>query len=183
MYISALRMFNVRSFQSAELNLHPGFNILLGNNGAGKTSVIEAVDYLSRGKSFRAANVAEIISRTHSSLAVSAVISGTSSADTHLAVKKLPGGTELSVNQEVVPKWSAITSFIPVISIHPESYLLVTGGPAERRRYLDWGLFHVEPDYKNIWSAYNRALKQRNSCLRVGDVHQARQWKIGRAHV
>ena len=86
------------------------------------------------------------------------------------------GFRELHVNQEKVSKWSELAIKLPVLEIHPESYILIMGGPAERRKFLNWGMFHVEPSYARLWSEYTRAIKQRNSCLRFKQIEQARYW-------
>ena len=175
MYISNLRIFNIRLFESLDIALAPKFNIFLGKNGAGKTSILESIDLLSRGKSFRCSNVSEIMKQNETNLAVScSIILSDSEVSLSLARKK--SASELKVNSLKAAKWSEITSHLPVISIHPESYLVITGSPSERRKYIDWGLFHVEPSYKNSWSSYMRALKQRNVCLRYKQITQARQW-------
>jgi len=176
MHISSLRVINVRLFESLQLELGPSFNVFLGKNGAGKTSVLEAIDVLSRGKSFRSSNISEIIKQNESSLAISSEMASADNSETSLSFIKKKSISELKINGVAASKWSEITHHIPVISIHPESYLVITGSPSERRKYMDWGLFHVEPTFKNSWSSYMRALKQRNVCLRNKSIKEVKQW-------
>ena len=86
------------------------------------------------------------------------------------------GHKELRINREKVSKWACLAKILPILNIHPESYLLITGGPIERRKYLNWGMFHVEPNYAHVWSEYSKALKQRNFCLKTRNIKQARYW-------
>lgn len=176
MYISNLRIVNIRLFESLQIELGARFNVFLGKNGAGKTSILEAIDVLSRGKSFRSSSITEIIKQKESGLAISTTVIPEDDHEISLSYVRKKMVSELKINNLQTTKWSEITQYLPVISIHPESYLVITGSPNERRRYMDWGLFHVEPSFKNCWSLYMRALKQRNACLRNKQKSEAKQW-------
>lgn len=178
MYISSLRIVNIRLFESLQIDLGSGFNVFLGKNGAGKTTILEAIDVLSRGKSFRTSNLSEVIKQNQSDLAISSSIISQDNNETSLSFIRKKSTSALKINSLTTPKWSEITSYLPIISIHPESYLVITGGPNERRKYIDWGLFHVEPNFRMSWSSYVRALKQRNTCLRNKQTNDAKQWHI-----
>jgi DNA replication and repair protein RecF len=169
-------MVNIRSFESLHIELGPKFNVFIGKNGAGKTSILEAIDVLSRGKSFRTSNLTEIIRQNQTDLAIASSVISADKNEISLSLTRKKAVTELKVNSFVTSKWSEITSYLPIISIHPESYIVITGGPNERRKYIDWGLFHVEPSFKTSWSSYVRALKQRNVCLRNKQINDAKQW-------
>lgn len=176
MHLSKIWAQGLRLFQNLEINLSPGINVFIGDNGAGKTSILEAADVLSRGKSFRAAHLAEVIQHDQERIMISAEVIDSSEQTVHLGFAKEGAETQLRLNQENVNKWSDLSQHLPLLAIHPESYQLITGGPNERRKYLDWGLFHVEPRFKKVWSDYVRALKQRNCCLRMQHIQEARQW-------
>ena len=70
-------------------------------------------------------------------------------------------------NQKPVQRVADITAIFPVLAIHPDSYRLITGSPAERRSYLDWGVFHVEHGFFESWQRYKKALSQRNAALKA----------------
>ena len=176
MHLSKLQAQGLRLFQHLDISLCPGINVFVGDNGAGKTSILEAADVLSRGKSFRAAHIAEVIRHGQRNLVISAKLVDANNRSVHLGVAKDDEKTQLRLNQENVSKWSVLTENLPVLTIHPESYRLITGGPRERRKFMDWGLFHVEPGFKQLWSDYVRGLKQRNSCLHEQRFPQAKQW-------
>ena len=176
MLVTSLRINNVRSLQEVNLNLGPNFNLFIGDNGVGKTSILEALDFLSRGRSFRTHHVSEIINSDTAALSISITLLDESNFSRTINLKKSSAHTDLSINEQKVSKWSDIAQYLPIISIHPESYLYVTGGPSERRKYIDWGLFHVEPSYRDHWSTYMKALKQRNVCLKNRNLSEAQHW-------
>ena len=176
MHLTKLRAQNIRSVEQLAVDLAPGINLFTGDNGAGKTSILEAVDILSRGQSFRSHHILEIITHKQEALVVSAELISAENVSVQLGIEKNAAFTKLRVNQNNVAKWSDITQHLPLLTIHPESYKLVTGGPGERRKFLDWGLFHVEPQFIHHRRDYNRALKQRNYCLRNKNIETARAW-------
>jgi DNA replication and repair protein RecF len=70
-----------------------------------------------------------------------------------------------------------LAQILPVQAIDPEVHRLIEGGPQERRRFLDWGVFHVEPAFVDHWRRYQRALRQRNAALKAGQPSAAvRAW-------
>ena len=176
MHLSVLRAQGLRLFQDLEIELSPGFNLFIGENGAGKTSILEAADVLSRGKSFRAGQLSEVVRNGQDRLVISAEVLNGTDEKVQLGMARDAGSTRLRLNQQNVHNWSALTECLPILSIHPESYQLITAGPNERRKYVDWGLFHVEPNFKRAWVNYSRALKQRNFCLKLKHINEAKQW-------
>ena len=175
MWLQQLQAQALRSFIECELSFSPGINVLYGDNGVGKTSILEGINVLSCGKSFRTSKVSNIITTGKSELILFGQVSS-QEIITQLGAQIGSGLKELRINREKVSKWSDLAKNLPILEIHPESYLLVTGGPIERRKFLNWGMFHVEPSYAQRWSEYTRALKQRNICLRTRNIKSARHW-------
>jgi len=156
---------NVRIIEQLELSLAQDANLFVGENGAGKTSILEAIDVLSRGRSFREHRTSPLIR----SQAEDLVVSGTVSADkssTHLGIQKSTRKTLLHCNQEKVNTISNHASYLPVLSMHPDSHQLIQGSSKHRRNYLDWSAFHVKHDFLQTWREYNKCLRQRNQALR-----------------
>ncbi|MEM8844377.1 MAG: DNA replication/repair protein RecF [Pseudomonadota bacterium] len=176
MWLKLLQAQNLRSFSRLDLNLSPGINFFVGENGVGKTSILEAVDVLSRGKSFRSSNLRNIVNFNASDLTLFTEIQQNSENCVHMGVQYDSGKTDLRLNRKPVKKWSELANHLPVIDIQPESYLLITGGPIERRKFLAWGTFHVEPSFLKYWVDYSRALKQRNICLKEKKIQEAKHW-------
>ena len=176
MWLKLLQAQNLRSFQKLDISLNPGVNVFYGDNGAGKTSILEAVDVLSRGKSFRSSKISNITTINQTELLLFAELISDDNHAIQVGVRSKNGSSELKLNREAVKRWSELASNLPLLDIHPESYLLVMGGPVERRKFLNWGMFHVEQGYSKLWSEYTKALKQRNFCLKSRDYKQARFW-------
>jgi DNA replication and repair protein RecF len=174
-WLQQLQAQGLRSFIQCELLFSPGINVVYGDNGVGKTSILEGINVLSCGKSFRTSNVSNIITNGKSELILFGRVSNKKQT-MQLGAQFGTGSKELRLNREKVKKWSDLAKNLPVLDIHPESYLLITGGPVERRKFLNWGMFHVEPSYAQIWSEYSRALKQRNICLKTRNINYARHW-------
>ena len=176
MWVEKLSAQHLRAFEQFNLQLNAGLNIFTGTNGTGKTSILEAIDVLSRGKSFRCSSVNPIIQFEQNDLTVYAEIHTEQGDCLPIGLKYAHGKPQLKLNREKVEKWSTIAAELPIIDIHPESYLLVTGSPEERRRFLSWGAFHVEQRFYPAWLQYHRALKQRNECLKQKNYPEAAHW-------
>lgn len=168
MQVISLRIENFRNIASAELALHARLNVFRGDNGAGKTSVLEAVYVVARGRSFRTARPEELIG------------AGTGAFRIFLAAERAGISHRIGLERnrlqwkarrdgQDVPLLSDLSRDLPLVLMEPNSHLLVGGAPDGRRRFLDWGLFHVEPAYLDLWRRYARALKQRNAALRAGE--------------
>ena len=163
MIIRDLEIARFRNLNSVTLKLNPCFNYLVGGNGAGKTSVLEAVHLLARGRSFRGRRMAPIIQEGERSLLVRATLEGGRA----LGLSRDRGGkSELHVDRAVARRLSDAASLLPIHLILPDVSQLVFGGPADRRQCLDWGLFHVKPACLSTLRDYLAAQRQRNSILK-----------------
>lgn len=175
MWLQKLQAYGLRCFDQVELNFTPGINVLYGGNGVGKTSILEGISVLSCGKSFRTSKLSHILNDQVSQLILFGEVN-LPDQSRQLGVQYDGATTKLRVDQKDVGKWSDLAKILPVLEIHPESYLLISGGPIERRKFLNWGMFHVEPSFGKTWYEYSRALKHRNSCLRNKRHDQAKNW-------
>ena len=157
---------NFRLFSSFHLEPRPGLNLLLGANAAGKTTLLEAIYALGRAKSFRGAPPEQAGAggphwRLQGRLAPSA------GPPLAVGLKWDPEGLDLRLDQAPAPVQDLV-SRVAVQVLEPDSHRLLEEGPVYRRRYLDWGVFHVEHRFYPAWRRYQRALKQRNQALRAG---------------
>lgn len=165
MWVSELRVRGVRCLEAVELEPVAGLNVLLGLNGAGKTSVLEALALLAGGRSFRTARVETIVSKSVGALEVFASVEGQRGIE-RLGLARRDGQWSLRVNGESVSRLSRFTETLATVFFEPDSHELLAGGSEGRRRFLDWGVFHVEHGFGTIWSRYQRALLQRNALLK-----------------
>jgi DNA replication and repair protein RecF len=160
-----LRIENLRCIESAALEFSPELNLIAGENGAGKTSILEAIFLLGRGRSFRTRSTERLIRHGQPRLTVYGRTDESPPRQAGIEIAA-DGGTRARVNGEAAGSLLELSGVVPVQAIDPEIHKLVDQGPERRRRWLDWLVFHVEPTFAAHWSRYNRALKQRNAALR-----------------
>ena len=167
---------NFRCLVTAEFEADSHYNLIYGANASGKTSVLEAIGYLGRGKSFRGASTQELIRHGEDAFVLfGKVADGDRSAS--VGVRNSAHGLEVRIDGESYGGAAALAEALPLQIIDPDIHNLVAGGPDERRRYLDWIAFHVEHGFLDSWRRFRRALKQRNAALRNGaDAASIRGW-------
>lgn len=166
MSLAELRIENLRCIESATLKFSPELNLIAGENGAGKTSILEAIFLLGRGRSFRTRSSERLIRYQQPKLTVFGRTDDQPPRQAGLEIAS-DGGTRARINGENAKSLLELTGVLPVQAIDPEIHKLVDQGPERRRRWLDWLVFHVEPTFASHWARYNRALKQRNAALRT----------------
>ncbi|MEO8018295.1 MAG: DNA replication/repair protein RecF [Pseudomonadota bacterium] len=167
MSLAELRIENLRCIESAALELSPELNLIAGENGTGKTSVLEAIFLLGRGRSFRTRSTERLIRHGQPKLTVFGLTDDSPPKRAGVEVAA-DGGTRARIDGENALSLLELSGVIPVQAIDPEIHKLVDQGPERRRRWLDWLVFHVEPTFGLHWARYSRALKQRNAALRTG---------------
>jgi len=156
----------LRNLRSVDIELHPGINLFLGKNGAGKTSVLESIVVLAKGRSFRAGQTSSLIGPEDELFRVVARTGHAGSAEQVLGIERTRTDWRARRNGNEVKQLGELAVHLPLVLIEPNSHQLVSGPPEARRRYLDWGVFHVEHDFLLRWRRYARAMKQRNAALR-----------------
>ena len=167
MRLDRLRVQDLRCLHAVELQLSSGINVFVGANGAGKTSVLEAVFLLSHARSFRSGAREALLSRGAPRLAVFAELRQSGDRLVRLGLGREASRWEARLEGQGV-SLGALIAECAVTCFEPGSHALIAGGAEERRRFLDWGVFHVEHAFLDAWRRYQRALKQRNSLLRAG---------------
>lgn len=158
---------NFRCLKSVELDAHPDYNLIYGPNASGKTSVLEAIGYLGRGKSFRGAATGDLIRHGERDFVLYGELRN-GARPVRVGVRNSNEGLEVRIDGEGNGGAAALAAALPLQIIDPDVHNLVAGAPDQRRRYLDWIAFHVEHDYLEAWRRFRRALKQRNAALRAG---------------
>ncbi len=167
MRLAQLHIENLRNIAALEVALASGLNFFAGPNGAGKSSILEAVYLLSHAQSFRAGAPDDLIRRRQSRLAMAATILH-SRGEHRVALIREDGHWQGRLDQTDVSNLGQVLCQTAAVSFEPGSHELVSGTGRERRRFLDWGVFHVEQDFLASSSRYRRALRQRNAALKQG---------------
>ncbi|MFQ3193692.1 MAG: DNA replication and repair protein RecF [Colwellia sp.] len=164
MSIEKLTVFDFRNLASDPIELNDNINFIIGDNGSGKSSLLEAIFYLGHGKSFRTSQVENLV--THSKKKF--IVSAKDNKGLQLGVAKDfdTGLTEIKIAGEKYRQLSQLAINVAVQVITPESFKLFFGGPKQRRRFIDLGLFHVKQSFSDCWKEFSRILKHRNACLR-----------------
>jgi DNA replication and repair protein RecF len=178
MGLAWLEISNIRNLQSVRLDLNPGFNALCGANGSGKTSFLEALYILGRGTSFRTRDLSRVLRNGAQRFFVSGRLDLSMST---LGVEYQAIGTQFRIAGQEARGRLELAEHLPLLFISPESQSLVSEGPQQRRRFLDWGVFHVEPGFLPAWRLYQRALRQRNKGLGSPGVETAWDGELVRA--
>lgn len=169
MEVTRLAASGLRRFDQVALAPAPGINLITGENGAGKTSLLEALHLMAYGRSFRG-RVRDGLVRTGAE-AVEVFVEWREEASPRprrAGLRHTGQSWQGKLDGEPVAQLGELCAALAVVSFEPGSHALVTGGGEPRRRYLDWGLFHVEQDFLGLWRRYSRALKQRNALLKSG---------------
>ncbi|MCY4342794.1 MAG: DNA replication and repair protein RecF [Gammaproteobacteria bacterium] len=171
-----LEIDHLRNLAAVRLQLGSHFNCLVGPNGAGKTSVLEAAYLLTRGRSFRGHAVSPVVADGQDGLVVRAELDTGRSLG---VARSRRGKSVLHIDQQPTRRLSEAAALLPLNLLLPDVSELVFGAPGERRRYLDGGLFHVEPAYLMALKDFQGANRQRNALLRTwGDRDSGQQMDV-----
>lgn len=170
MFIEHLQVQHLRNLKQVDLTFEAPFVIFAGVNGSGKTSLLEALYFLGYGRSFQSRLLNRIITHGETALTVFASVrTQQDSLSQHIGIAKdTHEGSHIRLNGNSIQNASALAQQFPIQLIHPETFHLLTGGSLPRRQFLDWGLFHVEPSFHELWQRSQRLLLQRNAALRAG---------------
>lgn len=166
MFIKNLSLIQFRSYQNLDLNLNKGINVFLGDNGEGKTNIIESIIYLSLLSSHRVATDLPLIKLDNEKAYIRAKIEDDQRE--HLIELEINPNkaNRAKINQQPVRSQREILGLVQTTSFSPEDLDLVRGDPSTRRRYIDHLLIQESPRLSGVITDYERALKQRNSLLK-----------------
>jgi DNA replication and repair protein RecF len=196
--LSRVEITAVRNLEQVKLQGLQQVNLFYGANGSGKTSVLESIHLLAMARSFRGTRVATLIRHGQQSCIVFGTVhpgqvgpgqvgpgqvgpgrtspgptrqTAASAGGTALGVQRsLDGDTRIRIAGTSVRSVGELAAYLPVQVINADSFGLLTGAPAARRQYLDWGVFHVEHSVFDCWQRFQRCIKQRNNLLRRGKM-------------
>ncbi len=171
MPLKQLKIQHVRNLDDVSLSPLSRINILYGENGSGKTSVLEAIHFLGLTRSFRNSQFKHLVSEGQEQALVFA------QADPLATGQAKPLGVERHLDGKVRARYAGsslgatdLAELLPIQVINSDTFDLLDGSPGVRRQFLDWGAFHADPAFIHQWRGFKRALKQRNSLLKCGKI-------------
>lgn len=165
MMIKKIHLQNFRNYENEMIQFFPGTNILIGDNGQGKTNIIEGVYYLLTGKSYRVHREQELLRWNQSEFHLYGdflIDHHKISLESHYKDKK----KMVKINQVSCQRLSDFVGTINVIFFSPDDLVMIKGGPVERRRFLDLHIAQMRPGHVAILNAYNKAIHQKNALLK-----------------
>lgn len=188
-----LQLTHFRNYVEQGFSPAAELSVVCGINGSGKTSLLEGIYVLATGRSFRTSKLGNLVAKTDTSANSDATTNAQadgSSADQCTLFAELVSAEDgdqvhrvgLSRNKtslldaridgQRVAGLSEIARLMPVQVLHPGTVQLIEGGPSDRRRYLDWLMFHVEPNFSGLWQRLREAVTQRNRLLKIGAIKE-----------
>ena len=177
MRIRSLKIDNLRVIQNIALEPGRGINFIVGENGAGKTSVLEGIYLAGRGRTFRHAEAGPMIRQGSDEVTVFVELEQDRGEERSvLGVQRTKKGLRCRLDGRDVYKRSVLAETLPVQWIGSQPQLLLSLGPDVRRRFIDMGLFHVEHTYLEVFNEYQRHLRQRNAAIKDGAPGTVRIW-------
>jgi DNA replication and repair protein RecF len=168
-HLSTLIIENFRSYSRSDFIFDPKVNLIIGHNGSGKTNILEAIYFLSSGKSFRSTSLSQLINWNSPFTSVRGKVSK-NSEPVELEAQLIKDSAKISLSRkflidQVVKTRPKYLGTLKTVIFEPEDIRLVTGSPTRRRDYLDSVFATTEWRYAQALSQYHRALKHRNELL------------------
>lgn len=174
MRLTRLIVRDVRNIEALEWRPVAGLNVLVGPNGGGKTSILEAIHLAAVGRSFRTRDTGQVLRRGASGLSVGAWFEQRDGVALHVRMERDGAGMRLQRDGQPVRSAAELARQLPVLALSQDGVRRFRTERAERRGLLDWGLFHVKQEFHSLWSRYHAALAQRNAALRRN--HPVEPW-------
>lgn len=165
LYIKSVKLNNFRCFKSKNITLKPNINILIGNNGCGKTSVVEAISYLCLGKSFKSAKDKDVLNVEGDYFNIISEI--VSENEENKVVISYDGvNKRVKIGETLCKTLSEYVGKYKLISFSPDDLSIIKGGPSNRRRFIDLFISQCDNRYLKLLVEYKRILKSRNEFLK-----------------
>lgn len=168
MYLKNIQLHNYRNYDYLDLNLNQGINVFLGDNGQGKTNLLESIYYLATGSNFRGNKDQEIIRWQTDYFRLEAqLVKDTSTRLFDLEIYcDRQKNKQIKINGVKYKKNADLLGYLQVVLFSPEDLKIIKGGPAERRKYIDMEICQLDKKYHPLLQNYQKVLQQRNNLLK-----------------
>lgn len=171
MVLKNINLINFRNYESMNIDLSDGINIIYGDNAQGKTNLLESIYVLALTKSHRSFIDNNLIKNGSTSSKIKGKIE-IDKIKTNLEVILENRNKNLKVDNNQIKKVSDYISIMNIIIFYPEDLELIKGSPAERRKYVNIELSQINKKHLEILSDYNKLLKMRNETLKKINIKQ-----------
>lgn len=178
--LSSLHISRLRNLIDVKVELSPTTNVFYGANGSGKSSFLESIHFLGLGRSFRSRLVNAVINHHTDSLCISGKVQFNGTLVPIGIERNRSSDCKVRIAGENASSIISLAEILPLQLIYPDGHQLLNAGPQFRRQFIDWGVFHVEQSFYELWQRAQRAIRQRNALLKSYSATQAdiRAWNI-----
>lgn len=165
MEIKNLTLYNFRNYENQKISFESGLNLLCGSNGQGKTNILEAVNFLLTGKSYRVKQENELILWGHRNFYLHATCQV---QDRLISLESYyePRKKVMKINQVACKRLSDYVGTVNAVFFSPDDLSIIKKGPNERRRFLDVLISQVKPSHVSLLNSYYKIIKQKNNLLK-----------------
>ena len=170
-YIEKLHVLKFRNLTDQYLIPNNNINLILGQNGQGKTNLIESIYFLGHGRSFKTKNLKDIIPFDEQQIKISAIVDAQK-----ISIKKTRDKSEIFIEKVKISSNSSLSQILPIQVISPDRGFVVGGSPKLKRSYLDWGVFHSNNKTLKTYKIYKKTLKNINTLLASGNINELDEW-------
>ncbi len=181
MEISSINMISFRNHEKTNMSFSSGITIIWGENGSGKTSILEAIHSLSIGSSFRTSNKKELIKEGANNFLLEGFFKSKNGVEkTVFFSQDTSGNKKIKINKKEINKRKDLLGLINVVVFSPEEETIIKNGPKNRRKFFDRVFSIVSKKYLEDLLKYNSILQHRNAILKKGSTvgleKQLRVW-------
>jgi len=178
MGFNLVRCNNFRNLKGVDIAPSSAINLIIGENASGKSNFLESIFYLGRAKSFRTNKLHELINFDEEETNLFARYRGKGDIETSIGIERKRNlkKEKIKVDGNYVKSKSELAKHVPVQMLHPPVFRMFDESPSHRRKFIDFGLFHVEQLFHSVWKSYTIALSNRNHLLKKGNKDDLRYW-------
>jgi DNA replication and repair protein RecF len=165
MFLSSISLKNTRKHTDTHIDFANKLNYIVGGNGVGKTTILEAIYYLCTTKSCLTTSDAEVVKIGESGFNINGYFNGRTSDDVQINYSIKENKKAFLLGSKQIHKFSNVIGKFPVVLLSPSDHSITQGYPMERRKFVDSVISQASRTYLNLLLEYNRTLKQRSSLL------------------